>query len=405
MDFSIVWSRLVQPEGGKIVYVIIDGIGGLSDANGSGTELQIAHTPNLDRLAAESACGLLEMAGPGITPGSGPGHLALFGYDPLKTEIGRGVLSALGIGFELEVGDVAARVNFATVDERGRITDRRAGRIDTDTNRRLCRKIREKVRLDFEGEFFFETVSEHRAALILRGNGLGGNLPDTDPQRMNVPPNEPKAMDENSQETERIVRSLIHQVQEILSNEEKANMILLRGFDSYAPLVSLQSLFALKGICIAGYPMYQGISRLLGMKVVPPEGEDLKASFTVLEKVFGDEYNFYFVHIKETDSSGEDGDFDRKVRALEGIDKLVPRVINLRPDVIVVTGDHSTPAVMGTHSWHPVPVMIHSKYARVDRVTSFDEDACLRGSLGLRPGVHLMGLALAHAGRLRKYGA
>jgi 2,3-bisphosphoglycerate-independent phosphoglycerate mutase len=383
----------------------MDGVGGLSHAKGAGTELQTAATPNLDRLAEASACGLLEMVGPGITPGSGPGHLALFGYDPLNTTIGRGILSALGIGFELQAGDVAARVNFATADEKGRITDRRAGRIDTETNRRLCGKIREEVQPDFEGEWFFETVSEHRAVLILRGNDLGGHLTDTDPQRTKVPFREPKALDETSEQTKRVVRSLVQQVRQILCDEERANMILLRGFDSYAPLPSLERLFGLKGLCIAGYPMYKGISRLLGMEVKPPEGDDFDASFSVLEKVFGKAYDFYFLHIKETDSSGEDGDFDRKVNALEELDKLVPRVTNVGPDVLVVTGDHSTPAVMGTHSWHSVPVMIHSKYTRVDQVKSFDEDACLQGSLGLRPAVHLMGLALAHAGRLRKYGA
>jgi 2,3-bisphosphoglycerate-independent phosphoglycerate mutase len=405
MDFSSVWSRLVRPVGGNIVYVVIDGLGGLAGGNGAGTEMQTAATPNLDRLAAASACGLLEMVGPGITPGSGPGHLALFGYDPLNTKIGRGILAALGIGFELKVGDVAARVNFATADAKGRITDRRAGRISTDTSRRLCDKIREKVRLDFEGEFFFETVREHRAALILRGADLGGNLRDTDPQKTGMPPHEPEALREDSQKTEGLVRSLVHQVREILSNEEKANTILLRGFDSYKPLASLQSLFGLTGLCIASYPMYQGISRLLGMKVLSPEEKDFEASFTLLEQAFGDDYDFYFLHIKETDSSGEDGDFHRKAKALEAVDQLIPRITNLEPDVLVVTGDHSTPAVMGAHSWHPVPVLIQGKYARVDRVTSFDEEACLRGSLGQRPGVHLMGLALAHAGRLRKFGA
>jgi len=402
MNISQVWERIIKIEGGTIVYVIMDGLGGLPDSAKGGTELQVAQTPNLDRIARTSACGLLEMVGPGITPGSGPGHLALFGYDPLKYEVGRGVLSALGVDFELEVGDMAARINFATVDKDGKVVDRRAGRIDTDTNRRLCKKIRENINLRFDGQFFIETVSEHRGLLVLRGPNLVGNLRDTDPQRTGVFPMEPEAMTEGSEMTARVVRSFIHQAQEILSNEKNANMVLLRGFGNYEPLPSLEKRFALRGICIAEYPMYRGISRLLGMEVAPPPGS-MKASFENLMTLYGNDYDFYFLHIKKTDSSGDDSDFDEKVKIIEKVDRLIPTVANLEPDVLVVTADHSTPALMGTHSWHSVPVMIRSKLARVDPVDTFDESACISGSLGMRPGVHLMGLALAHAGRLKKY--
>jgi 2,3-bisphosphoglycerate-independent phosphoglycerate mutase len=404
MDISKVWETLVRPEGGTIVYLILDGLGGLPDARRGQTELQVAHTPHLDQLAAQSSCGLLDIVGPGITPGSGPGHLALFGYDPLTWVIGRGVLSALGINFALQEGDVAARVNFATIDAQGRITDRRAGRIDTATNRRLCEKIRRAVTLAFEGEYVFETVSEHRAVLILRGAGLSGNLYDTDPQTVGVEPRMSTARTEETQHTAQIVRAFVAQVRDVLADERPANMILLRGFDSYHPWPSLADRFGLRGVCVADYPMYRGVSRLLGLEVLPPPG-GLEARFQALTSCYGDAYTFYFLHVKHTDSRGEDADFDAKVREIEAVDRLLPQVTALEPDVLVVTGDHSTPAVMGSHSWHPVPVLLRARTARIDDVLRFDEYACARGILGLRPGLHLMGLALAHAGRLTKYGA
>ncbi|MGD9042033.1 MAG: 2,3-bisphosphoglycerate-independent phosphoglycerate mutase [Desulfobacteraceae bacterium] len=404
MDVTEIWETIVRRDGGTILYVILDGVGGLPYPEKGGTELQVAQTPKLDRLAQESACGLLEMVGPGITPGSGPGHLALFGYDPLKYKLGRGILSALGINFELRKGDVAARINFATLDGQGKVTDRRAGRIDNDTNRRLCKKIRENVTLDMEGEFFLETVSEHRAVFVLRGSNLEGKLRDTDPQRTGLQPFEPEALHKNSEKTAGIVRSFVSQVKELLAGEEKANMILMRGFDNYEPLTSLESRFGLKGICIAQYPMYRGISRLLGLDIAPPL-EGMEAAVESLESLYGPNHDFYFVHIKKTDSNGEDGDFHKKVKVIEHFDGLMPRVANLQPDVLVITADHSTPALMGIHSWHPVPLLIRSKFARVDAVDAFHEEACLRGSLGIRPGVHLIGLALAHAGRMGKYGA
>lgn len=404
MDISEIWEQIIRPEGGSIVYIVIDGAGGLPDPERGLTELQAASTPNLDRLAKESSCGLLEIVGPGITPGSGPGHEALFGYDPVKYQPGRGVLSALGIDFDLQSGDVAARINFTTVNPEGKIMDRRAGRIDTKTNRRLCKKLREKTRLDFHGEFFIETVSEHRAVLVLRDRDLAGNLQDTDPQKTGVPPLEPEARDHASEKTHEIVQDFIEQTKEILSGEERANMILLRGFDRYEPFPSLEERFQLKGICVAEYPMYRGISRLFGMEIAPAPGS-LEDSFRTLVSLYGSGHVFYFLHVKQTDSTGEDGDFDQKVQVIGRVDELIPMAANLKPEVLVVTADHSTPMIMGTHSWHPVPVMIRSKYTRGDPVETFDEYACLKGSIGIRPGFHLMGLALANAGRLKKFGA
>jgi 2,3-bisphosphoglycerate-independent phosphoglycerate mutase len=406
IDISEIWEDLAIPQGGKIIYVVLDGIGGLPHPNRKGTELQIARTPNLDKLAQKSSCGLLEIVGPGITPGSGPGHLTLFGYHPLKYCLGRGVLSALGIDFDLQEGDIAARANFATINEQGQISDRRAGRIATDLNQHLCQKIRDKVQLDFEGEIFFETVSEHRGVLVLRSPKLqlGGDLADTDPQRTGVAPHQPKAKSEASEKTAKLVNFFIEQVKQILADESPANMVLLRGFEQYHPLPSLRDRFKLKGVCIADYPMYRGVSRLLGMEVLPPPG-GMEKRFQALSNCYGDEYDFYFLHVKKTDSYGEDADFDHKVELIEAVDRLMPQVTALEPDVLVVTADHSTPAIMGRHSWHPVPVMLYSATAKVDPVSNFDEYACIQGSLGTRPGTHLMGLALAHAGRLQKFGA
>lgn len=404
MDITKVWEDLVEPEGGSILYVVIDGVGGLPDDRKGGTELEVAVTPNLDSLAKSSSCGLLEIVGPGITPGSGPGHLSLFGYDPFACKLGRGVLAALGIDFDLEENDVAARINFATIDSDGLITDRRAGRIDTDTNRRLCKMLRETVELGSGVDLFVETVSEHRAVIVLRGDALGADLADTDPQKTGVPPLEPRALLKNSVRTREIVSDFIDQAKAALAGEARANMVLLRGFEAYHPFPSLSQRFELDAVCIAQYPMYRGISRLLGMDVpAPPQG--IGASFEALGEVFGAEYDFYFLHIKKTDSFGEDGDFDNKVRVIEEVDELIPLAIDLGPDVLVVTADHSTPSAMRGHSFHPVPVMLKSRNARIDKVERFDEFSCAGGSLGFRPGLHLMGLALAHAGRLAKFGA
>ncbi|WP_036481556.1 2,3-bisphosphoglycerate-independent phosphoglycerate mutase [Myxosarcina sp. GI1] len=404
LDISEIWEKLAIPRGGKIIYVVLDGVGGLPDISRGGTELQVAQTPNLDALAKQSSCGLLEIVGPGITPGSGPGHLTLFGYHPLRYSLGRGVLSAMGIDLELQEGDVAARANFATIDEAGKVSDRRAGRIATELNQHLCQKIRDKVELDFDGEFFFKTVSEHRAVLVLRGSGLSGDLPDTDPQQTGIAPHEPQPNSEAARLTAHLVSTFIDRVREVLADEQSANGILLRGFEQYHPLPGLGDRFKLDGVCIADYPMYRGVSRLLGMKILPHPG-GVEERFQALADCYGDDFDFYFLHVKKTDSYGEDADFDHKVKTIEMVDNLIPQVTALNPDVLIVTADHSTPSTMGKHSWHPVPVMLSAATAKIDAVDSFDEYSCMRGSLGTRPGTHLMGLALAHAGRLEKFGA
>jgi 2,3-bisphosphoglycerate-independent phosphoglycerate mutase len=402
MDYHL-WDKLAQVEETKIVYVILDGLGGLSTPERGRTELQAADLPNLDSLAARSTTGLLEIVGPGITPGSGPGHLSLFGYDPLEYVVGRGVLAALGTDFPLQPSDVAARVNFATVDAAGNVVDRRAGRISNATNERLSQKIRDNIHLDFDGEVFFQKVKEHRALLVLRGGGLTGDVADTDPQETGVPPLEAQATRPAGERTAELVRQFLGQARDILADEHSANMVLLRGFDRYEAFPSITERFKLRGLSLAGYPMYRGVTKLIGMDLRPVT--DAEGRVGMLEVEYGDDYDLYFIHFKRPDARGEDGDFDAKVRVLEEIDALIPRIVALDPDVLVVTGDHSTPSAMAYHSWHPVPVLLNAEYARVDGVDRFDELSCSRGGLGLRPGVHLMGLALAHARRLAKYGA
>jgi 2,3-bisphosphoglycerate-independent phosphoglycerate mutase len=387
----------------KIVFLIIDGLGGLAMEGKGGTELQVARTPNLDDLAARSICGLLDPVAPGITPGSGPAHLALFGYDPVKWNIGRGVLEAFGIDFPLQENDVAARGNFATFDAEGKIVDRRAGRISTEMNQGLCAKVRERVDLAPQAEYYFEPVRDYRVVLVLRGEGLHDDLTDTDPQALGVEPLACQATDPRAEETAELVNRFLSQAQEVLAREERANGILLRGFAKYRRYPSMEERFGLKCLAIANYPMYRGLARLVGMEL-HPVGKDMRGEFAALSERYR-EFDYFFLHVKEPDSRGEDGNFDAKVRILEEIDGLVPWILALKPDVLVVTGDHSTPTKLRSHSWHPLPVLLHSTYARVDEVERFDEVSCARGSLGRMPMVNLMSLALAHALRLTKYGA
>ncbi|HXH11423.1 MAG TPA: 2,3-bisphosphoglycerate-independent phosphoglycerate mutase [Alphaproteobacteria bacterium] len=387
----------------RLIFLVMDGLGGMEVPEKGGSELQVARTPNLDALAAQGICGLFDPVAPGITPGSGPGHFAIFGYHPVVFNIGRGVLSACGIDFPLTARDVAARVNFCTIDQQGIIVDRRAGRIDTETNLRLAEKLRQEIRLPEGVEFFFETEKDYRAVLILRGDDLSDQLADTDPQRVGMPPLDPQALDPAAKRTAEIIQSFLTQARQVLAGEPRANMLLLRGFAKLMPYKSLRERFQLSPLAIANYPMYRGIARLLGMEI-HPVCPDIPSEFAALRANY-EKYDFFFLHVKDTDSRGEDGDFDGKVRVLELVDSLIPQLTSLQPDVLVVTGDHSTPSALAGHSWHPVPVILSAKTVRRDLVTSFDERSCSLGGLGRQPMMNLMGLALAHAGRLQKFGA
>jgi 2,3-bisphosphoglycerate-independent phosphoglycerate mutase len=387
----------------KIVFFVCDGLGGLAMEGKGGTEMQVAKTPHLDELARESVCGLLDPIQPGITPGSGPAHFALFGYDPVQYNIGRGILEAAGIDFPLTERDVVARINFATVNEEGIVVDRRAGRIGTEENERICDKLQRGVSLEGSVEVIVRPVKEHRAIVVLRADGLEGDLEDTDPQRVGLAPLPPKALNENSEVTVPLVEDFLSQTRQILRDELKANMVLLRGFAKHRRYPSMKERYKLDSLAIAIYPMYRGIAGLLGMTVLKTPStkeEEIKA----LEENFA-RYDFFFIHIKDTDSRGEDGNFDGKVAALEEVDALLPRVKALNSDVLVVTGDHSTPSLLKSHSWHPVPVLLRSRSSRVDGVDRFDEVSCAAGGLGRMESVHLMSLALSHAQRVVKFGA
>lgn len=402
MEPELIDSLILKNES-KIVYLIMDGLGGLPLEEGGRTELETARTPNLDALARQSVCGLLDPIGYGITPGSGPAHFSLFGYDPVKTNVGRGLLSAAGVDFPITDRDLFMRVNFATIDKEGRVIDRRAGRIDTEENRRICTKLKSKVKLPNGIEAFFETEKEHRGLFVLRGDNLHEEIGETDPQKIREFPHQPLALIPEAEKTVELIRSLMDQCRAILADEAKANMVLFRGYSRFHRFPSMAERFGLQALAIASYPMYRGIARLLGMTVAPLTAT-IEEEIQALEK-YHREHDFFFIHVKPTDSRGEDGDFEAKVKVIEEVDTFIPRITALNPDVLVVTGDHSTPAALAGHSWHPVPAMLYAKTCRPDGVVRFGERDCTGGGLGRMPMVYLMGLALAHARRLEKFGA
>jgi 2,3-bisphosphoglycerate-independent phosphoglycerate mutase len=401
MDLDFI-KKLAKPADTKIVLLVLDGLGGAPREKGAATELETAHTPNLDKIARESLCGLHQPVGTGITPGSGPAHLGLFGYDPIKYQVGRGVLAALGIDFDLRSLDVAARGNFCTVDEQGVVQDRRAGRISSEKNQELLGLLRD---VEVPGaEVFLRVVKEYRFLLVLRGEDLSEDVGETDPQEVGLRPRDPEALTPAAEHTVRLVAQFVEQVRSKLAGQHPANMVLLRGFSQRPDWPRLPEVYGLRAAGIASYPMYRGLAKLVGMEVLKA-GENLADPFQALEQAWAD-YDFFFVHVKPMDSAGEDGDFDRKVKLIEQGDSLVPRVFQLDPDVVIITGDHSTPATLAYHSWHPVPVLLWSRHCRPDPVERFGERACLQGGLGPRfPAVELLPLALANAQRLEKFGA
>jgi len=385
----------------KIVLLSLDGLGGLPRPETGRSELETARLPNLSALATASACGLIRHVAPGITPGSGPGHLGLFGYDPLAYQVGRGVLEALGIEFDLRGGDVAARGNFCTVDGAGLITDRRAGRIATDVCVRLTERLR-AIRLPGI-EVMVEPVKEHRFVLVLRGAGLSGRLSETDPQALGKAPLPVRGLEPGAARAAELVNTFIAEAGRRLADAAPANMILLRGFDQLPELPRFPEVYGLRAAAIAAYPMYRGLAKLVGMDVLKTGGTYAEEIATLREH--WQAYDFFFVHYKDTDKAGEDGDFDAKVQALERFDAFVPAIRELGPDVLIVSGDHSTPSVLAAHGWQPVPALVWSRYCGADPVTAFTERACAAGTLGLIPAHHLMSIVMANALRLTKFGA
>ncbi len=385
----------------KIVMLVMDGLGGLPDPKTGKTELETARIPNLDAVAAQGICGLADPIAPGITPGSGPGHLALFGYDPVRCEIGRGVLEATGIDIELKEGDVAARGNFCTIDEKGIITDRRAGRITTEKCVELCNLLNG---LKIDGvDIKVYPVREHRFVVVFSGENLAQDVTESDPSRTGVAPLLITAIKPEAGRMADIANKFVAKAKEILAKYKPANMLLLRGFSKKPEIPTMQEIYKLNPLAITVYPMYRGLARLVGMQVAKT-GTTLGDEFKTLKENY-DKFDFFFVHVKWTDTAGEDGDFARKVKVLEEVDAALPVLTALKPDVLVITGDHSTPAAYGGHSWHPVPVVISSKYCRTDGVKKFSEQAFLAGGLGRIASTQIMPLAMANARKLTKFGA
>lgn len=400
MDIDL--ARQLSVAGDKnILLFVMDGLGGLPHPETGRTELETARTPNLDALAGESACGFTLPLAPGVTPGSGPGHLALFGYDPLKFNIGRGALEAVGIDFDLRRQDIAARGNFCTVDGKGVVTDRRAGRITSELCGELSAELRE-IRLD-GAELFVEPLREHRFVFVLRGDGLSEAVADTDPQREGAEPLAPRATAPEGEATARLVARFVEEAKGILADRSPANMVLLRGFARRPDWPPMSEAFKLRPAAVAHYPMYRGLAKLVGMEALPA-GPGTDDSIATVRENWG-RFDYFFVHYKHTDTAGEDGDFERKVAKLEEVDAAIPSLLALGADVLMVAGDHSTPAVLAAHSWHPVPFLMRAPWTRPDGCDAFNEAALQKGCLGTFPAVEALPLAMAHAGRLSKYGA
>ena len=400
MDTELL-RQLATPNDSKILLCVVDGLGGLPDPETRKSELETAHTPNLDRLAADSVCGMTLPVGYGVTPGSGPGHIALFGYDPLRYEVGRGVLEALGIDFDLQASDVAARGNFCSLDTDGKITDRRAGRVATEVAARICERMRNAKLPGVE--VLVEPVREHRFVLVLRGEGLDDGLEQTDPEREGLPQLPVKAVRPEAQRTADLANEFVRQASELIRDEPQANGILLRGFAKYPKWPAMPEITQMRTGAFAVYPMYRGLAKLVGMDVAPGGGT-YESQLEAVNKHW-DEFDFVFYHFKKADAAGEDGDFDAKVEALEEFDTLVPYMRDLGADVMMVAGDHSTPAQLAAHSWHPVPFLLKSSLGTVDKIDSFTEEACRHGMLGVFPAKEALSLAMANAGKLMKFGA
>ncbi|MSQ35533.1 MAG: 2,3-bisphosphoglycerate-independent phosphoglycerate mutase [Dehalococcoidia bacterium] len=400
MEFDLI-RRLSVPSDTKVLLCVLDGLGGLPGPRGR-TELEEAYPQHLDRLVEQGTLGQTLPVGYGITPGSGPGHLALFGYDPLRFEVGRGVIEATGIDFPLTASDVAARGNFCTLDAEGRIIDRRAGRVPTEVTAEICAELEAGVRLPGV-ELFVRPVREHRFVLVLRGHALHDALTDTDPQREGVAPLPAEPREPAAATTAALVNSFVVQARAIIGGRDRANGLTLRGWAMRPDLPQLPELWKLRAAAVALYPMYRGLARLVGMDVLDA-GTTLATQVEALRRHW-DEYDFFFLHYKPTDTAGEDGDFQRKQQAIRDFDACLPSLLALAPNVLVITGDHSTPAVMAGHSWHPVPLLMHGDYMRSDDSTRFTEQACAHGALGTLPACEVLPIAFAHARRLAKFGA
>ncbi|MCD6595057.1 2,3-bisphosphoglycerate-independent phosphoglycerate mutase [bacterium] len=400
--YEEILPQLINTNNTKLVLLVLDGLGGTTNADGV-TELEVARTPNMDALISSGSAGLHRPVGYGITPGSGPGHLGLFGYNPIKYQIGRGILEAFGVDMEVNPGDLAMRGNFCTM-ENGIITDRRAGRISTDKCKELVEKLKNKIQQIEDIKIDIKAGREYRFAVVLRGDALSAMISDADPQTIGKRPIKAMPLSPIAEKTARIVNKFIEMATEILAEEYPANTVLLRGYSKLADIKTSTEKYGMRAVCIAVYPMYRGLAKIVGMDTPQLPGETTEDEFETVKKVWND-YDFFFVHIKKTDSYGEDGNFDGKVRKIEEVDEKLPMLLDLKPDVIAITGDHCTPSVHKSHSWHPVPLLLKGKYTFADDAKTFSERECAKGIIGHIPAEAIILLMMADAGKLKKFGA
>jgi len=408
MNLDALYSELTIKTKTKLALIVLDGLGDIATmGQGEVTPLEAAKTPNLDALVASGvAQGRMTPVAPGITPGSGPGHLALFGYDPLEFQVGRGVIEALGLGVELKAGDVCARANFCTLDAKGIVTDRRAGRIPTETCEELCAMLSKKVKKIGDTEVIIKAGKEHRFVVIFRGKGLEGPLTDADPNRegLPVPTAEPRdAKSAKQKKTAKLIAEFYKAALPIIAKKKPANGFLMRGIAHQPEIPLFEDRYKLKPVCIAVYPMYKGLAQLVGMTKL--EGaQTITEQFETYKKEY-DNYDFFFIHYKYTDKAGEDGSFEAKKKAIEDFDAALPILMEKKPDVLVITGDHSTPCSMKSHSWHPQPVLLHSECSGSDKLERFSETGANMGSLGVFEAKYLMRYMQANAKMFDKFGA
>ncbi len=408
MKLDDLYSELTLKTGAKLALIVLDGVGDIATAAQHGmTPLEAATTPNLDALVQQGcAQGRMIPVAPGITPGSGPGHLALFGYDPIETQVGRGVIEALGLGIELKAGDVAARANFCTLDNKGIVTDRRAGRIDTSVCMELCDVLSKKVKNIGDTEVLIRPGKGHRFVVVFRGKGFEGPLTDADPHREGLPIPTVEAVDPSSSKANKaakLVAEFYATALPLLAQKKPANGFLMRGIAHQPEIPSFEHRYQLKPACIAVYPMYKGLAQLVGMAKI--EGAETISEQFETYLAEHDNYDFFFIHYKYTDMHGEDGNFEAKKRAIEEFDAALPILLRKKPDVLVITGDHSTPCFMKGHSWHPQPVLLHSDCSGSDKLERFSETGANLGSLGVFEARFLMRYMQANARMFDKFGA
>ncbi len=408
MNLDALYSELTLETNAKLVLLVLDGLGDLAtNAQSRLTPLEAARTPNLDAVVADGcAQGRMIPVAPGITPGSGPGHLGLFGYDPLEFQVGRGVIEALGIGMELKAGDVAARANFCTLDTKGLVTDRRAGRIDTAVCERLCAMLAKKVKKIGDTEVMIKAGKGHRFVVVFRGPGLEGPLTDADPHREGLPIPTAGAVSAESPKARKaadVVAQFYKQALPVIAKEKPANGFLMRGIAHQPEIPLFEERYRLKPACLAVYPMYKGLAQLVGMTKI--EGPQTIAEQFERYVAEYDRYGFFFIHYKYTDMHGEDGNFEAKRQAIEELDAALPILLQKRPDVLAITGDHSTPCVIKGHSWHPQPVLLQSAFSGNDKLERFTETGANLGSLGVFEAKYLIRYMQANARMFDKFGA